>query len=195
MGSVRLYGATSGYLELQAPDVSPDAALVLPSDSLQPGLVHVHTETFSAQSSVSIDDVFDATYDNYRMVISYFKDSGNLRARLRAGGTDDTTASSYVSQYLLTSGSGLVDGVVVDNYWGISEGRDETNVASVDLYRPALAQRTGFTSNVFAFGSGGDYVGVEGGRHSQTTAFDGITLFGSSGTMTGTVRVYGYRNS
>ena len=31
MGSVRLYGATSGYLELQAPDVSPDAALVLPS--------------------------------------------------------------------------------------------------------------------------------------------------------------------
>ena len=31
MGSVRLYGATSGYLELQAPDVSPYAALVLPS--------------------------------------------------------------------------------------------------------------------------------------------------------------------
>lgn len=52
MGSIRLYGATSGYLELQAPDVAPDATLTLPSDSVQPGLVHLHTETFRDRKSV-----------------------------------------------------------------------------------------------------------------------------------------------
>lgn len=31
MGSIRLNGATSGYLEIKAPDVSPDAVLTLPS--------------------------------------------------------------------------------------------------------------------------------------------------------------------
>ena len=33
MSKVRLYGATSGYVELAAPDVSPDATLTLPSTS------------------------------------------------------------------------------------------------------------------------------------------------------------------
>ena len=59
MGSVRLYGATSGYLELQAPDVSPDAALVLPSTGFGKVLqvVRATDSTQRTTTSTSFTDV------------------------------------------------------------------------------------------------------------------------------------------
>jgi hypothetical protein len=59
MGSVRLYGATSGYLELQAPDVSPNATLEIPSGGFGKVLqvVRVTDATESSTSSSSFVDV------------------------------------------------------------------------------------------------------------------------------------------
>jgi hypothetical protein len=63
MGSVRLYGATSGYVELQAPDVAPDAALVLPSTGFgkilqvvraTDGTQRTTTSTSNVDASISV---------------------------------------------------------------------------------------------------------------------------------------------
>ena len=57
MGSVRLYGATSGYLELQAPDVSPDAALVLPSTGFGKILQVVRATDSTQRSTTSASNI------------------------------------------------------------------------------------------------------------------------------------------
>ena len=40
-----------------------------------------------------------------------------------------------------------------------------------------------------------DEMTTEQGSHSLATAYDGMTIYPPSGTITGSVRVYGYRNS
>jgi hypothetical protein len=36
---------------------------------------------------------------------------------------------------------------------------------------------------------------VQSAAHDVATAYDGFTIFPSSGTIAGTIRVYGYKNS
>lgn len=194
MGSVRLYGATSGYLELQAPDVSPDSTLVLPSDSLQPGLVHLHTESFSAVSSVSIDDVFSSTYDNYRILFhgsSTSSSSTGLLMRLRVSGSDITT-STYKYNYNL-HGSASTGSFVTSSRWQIGNVTTYAT-SSLDLAEPFLSSSTGFVCTTFAEGSN-NYVGVHGGREPSGSV-DGFTLYPDGAyTITGNLRIYGYRNN
>ena len=93
-GTIRLNGSSSGYVELTAPAVAGSTSLELPLDSLQPGMVHLHTETFSASSSVSIDNVFSSTYDDYRVMMRYSaRVSSDLYLRYRSGGLDSPTAT------------------------------------------------------------------------------------------------------
>jgi hypothetical protein len=198
MGSVRLYGATSGYLELQAPDVAPDAALVLPSDSLQPGLVHLHTESFSAQSSVSIDDVFSATYDNYW--VTWVVDEAavsvarGLRFRFRASGADDTT-----SQYRMYRDEINSSGTVTNNTYlqsvlyagGTGASGGSGFMCNFDIGSPFKTERSYLNAAYTSPGVGG----VASLTMNTNTSYDGFTVFLTAETMTGSVSVYGYRNS
>lgn len=195
MGSVRLYGATSGYLELQAPDVSPDAALVLPSDSLQPGLVHLHTESFSAVSSVSIDDVFSAAYDNYSILINGFGSAGNFGdIRFRSGGSDVTSAN-YNRHRLTSDTSVVVDNDASDSEFSISWIYDtDAMFVSANIFKPAQAAVTSMQLNSGRIPNP-RYLSMYG-AYSATTVFDGITFSAAAtNTITGSLRIYGYRNN
>jgi hypothetical protein len=59
-------------------------------------LTLITTTTFSASSSVSFNSVFSATYDRYLVVGSMTSSAAgvNHNLRLRASGTDNTTANS-----------------------------------------------------------------------------------------------------
>jgi len=68
--------------------------------------------------------------------------------------------------------------------------------ASFDIYAPQLAQFTQFTSLYAAcHASYGVIAGFSNGTHATSTAYDGISIISPSGTITGTVRIYGYANS
>jgi len=197
MGSVRLYGATSGYLELQAPDVAPDSTLVLPSDSLQPGLVHLHTESFSAVSSVSVDDVFSSTYDNYRIAISASSSgSTTIGLRFRSSGTD--TSSGYATERIYGYDANMGAQYISNTQLWLT-GNDIANepaLMSIDLANPYLAQHT-LASN-FATGSNSTtitFVNLTTTRLRNSVSYDGFSINSSPSTITGTLRVYGYRNS
>jgi hypothetical protein len=66
--------------------------------------------------------------------------------------------------------------------------------STITLYNPFNTAVTRFQS----FGGGntnGDATLSRGGNTSVTTSYTGATIFPAAGTMTGTIRVYGYRNS
>ena len=201
MGSIRLYGSTSGYLELQAPAVAPDSVLTLPSDSLQPGLVHLHTETFSAVSSVDISSCFTSTYDNYTIVYDLEgSTNADLTMQLRNAGSN-ITAANY--QWVTTgydNGGNSRDGYATgQTSWGIGRVTSASlgTIGTVNIYNPLDSRNPHHTLLTFYYNSnfGTTILRTYGLRYGADQAHDGFSLAASTGTMTGSIRIYGYRNN
>lgn len=190
-GNLRLYNS-GGYVELQAPSNATSQTLVLPTDSIQPALVHIATENFSSASSISFDNIFTNTYQNYKFVIRYYATSGTLFGRLRLSGSDDSLAN-YTRQRLYgensvagatrsTGNTEMQFGWYASGYGLMIAEISGPNEASTTPY---LAQSITSEPSIMLYG----------GIHSLTNAYDGITIFPQSSTFTGSISVYGYRNS
>jgi hypothetical protein len=151
------------------------------------------TVTFSGASSVSINDVFSATYDNYRIVFTGIASTGaGVHIRLRAAGTDNSTASSYVRQIVDASASSITTSRSTDNKWdtaGITSGL----VAGYfyEMIDPFKASATGYILASIR-NDGNAFFNPSAGTHNQTVSYDGFSLIASTGTFTGSVSVYGY---
>jgi hypothetical protein len=158
------------------------------------GLVHLRTETFTAESSVSIDDVFSATYDIYRLIYTGFASAyTHLHLRLRANGSDAT--SNYARQTLRASSTTVTATSGSTNTAGIGAIHTSRSLVTVDIAGPYLAQQT--VMNAFS-GAGAPRIDLETAVQTDSTIFDGLTLYPDvaqpSRTLTGTLRIYGYAN-
>ena len=159
-----------------------------------PGIDLISTTSFSAVTSLSLNNVFSATYENYRVVINHLptivQDS---TIRLRVAGADNSTASSYVIQRLVATGTTVAGVRTTDSSWAAwQQNTTRYNTTVMEFYRPFLAQ----TTNIQSFVTSSElsaYLAFYVGTHNQATSYDGITLFSTSGTMTGSVSVYGYK--
>ena len=165
------------------------------------GLTLVTSNTFSGATSISLNNVFSATYQNY-FIATRFTSSGStdqmVQMRLRVGGTDATTA-----EYVHDGFRGYPSSVV---YFGGSLSRFELhNISSVNannashvfqLLGPAIADRTGIHSmgNGYTSVTYGTNTVHMSGSHAPATAYDGLTIFVTTGNIAGTIKVYGYAN-
>ena len=151
--------------------------------------------TFTGVSSVSLNGVFTSAYENYLVIGSYLG-SGNIavRARYRVSGTDNSTASSYITQTIVGAGSAVTGNRLSADYRRFVEANTTLGNFSWRVCGPNLAANTsdwleGTTEIATAA------VLIDGGGHNSSTVFDGFSVYTTSGTITGTIRVYGYRNS
>lgn len=202
---LRLNGATSGYVQLAAPNAAGSTSLVLPTDSVQPGMVLVATSSFTTASTVSVDGCFTSTYDNYRILLRYASSNATQSAlyiRLRGAGSDNS-AASYNSQELLAY-STTVNGNAYNAATAWTGGMPVSNSTSLadtlamDIYGPALAEYTNMHTHNYGYQSNVSQwvIRTSGHQHQVATAFDGFSFYlAASYNITGTVRVYGYRNS
>lgn len=158
------------------------------------GLVLITSQSFSAASSVSVNNCFQSGYANYRVLLNATGSTGSdCSIRLRASGSDNTT-SNYTFAY-----SDVASGINITgtnggqtsfiNIW--RNGGSGGSTVAFDILSPALAERTFILSSNY----NGDRLFTAGGNFTATTTFDGFSFFPASGTITGTVRVYSYRNS
>ena len=161
------------------------------------GLDLITTSTFSTVSSVSINNCFSSTYENYRIIVTGTNTVENLILMRLRGSSTDAAGSDYGTQSVninsttvsvdaVTSQTNLRGGVFSTAFGGFT----------LDIYSPQLAQPTSFFAQSVNFVSGGTprFLSYTS-RHGLSTAYDGFSLIPASGTMTGTLRVYGYRNS
>lgn len=157
------------------------------------GLDLITSETFSDESAVSIDNCFTATYEAYRYLIYGTNSTAqNLNFRLRSSGSDDSTASAYVTQTVEASSSVASGASFTSNLGVITYVNTAMIVGSGDIFRPALAVPT------FVTGIGGrnpsTYTLGISVYHNQSTAYDGLTIFPGTGSMTGTIKIFGYKD-
>jgi len=163
------------------------------------GLVLVANSTFSTAGVININNCFTSLYRNYSVVLEL---TGNgalaVRGRLRVGGVDASGASDYKTGWSVVTGTSVVD----DSFYssnGTSSGfMNHVNSSGVftgtthTFYAPQIAQPT-LMSGFLA--SDQFMQGTMGFSHGLSTAYDGLTIFPSANTMTGSIRIYGYQNS
>jgi hypothetical protein len=165
------------------------------------GLVYITQATPSAVNSVSINDCFSSTYQNYKIVFNATTSVGvnsYLSMRYRLSGSDTITQYSYTElntdgTSVSTSASALGNtlqpiGYIDPTYKGMQYWIDLQ-----DINQAVKTKCYILTSNASA--AGAYTIRNLGGVQDATTQFTGITFTTSGTSFTGTIRVYGYANS
>jgi hypothetical protein len=155
------------------------------------GLTKISTTTLSAVSSQSFNNVFTSTYDNYRIVAFLSGSDVALKFRYRVSGADDSTSNYWWGGYYQgfggtttinpETGGGAVNTATIAGVSSLAGG------FSADVYSPKLTNYTQLCAP-----SADSYNRQYSIQFRATTAFDGFTIYPTSGTLTGTVSVYGY---
>jgi hypothetical protein len=158
------------------------------------GLVLLNTTTIgSAVSSVTINNAFSASYDNYKIIISGGAGSTSNDLGLRLGAT---TTGYYASGYFVGSyATGVVAGFNSSNGSLINVGLVRTNAIMVDveIQSPNLVKRTMFSFRAAA-AEAASVTFNGGGFLDNATQYTDLTFIPGSGTLTGgTIKVYGYK--
>jgi hypothetical protein len=164
------------------------------------GATLVAQNSFTAASSVEIDNVFTSAFDFYKINLSFVKTASSARIlfQLRASGSNSTT--NYRYQVIRATNAS------VDTFNQVVFGTDRvptsdnsteggTGSWSWNVYNPALALNTTFDSMNYAFDGSFANTGVIIGEQNSAEVRDGFRFFTAGGTFTGKVKVYGMRNS
>lgn len=173
--------------------------LSVPADAIAPALVLINKTDFSSVSTVSINNCFTSTYQNYKIIIDFANASADIGVnfRLRASGTDSSTGYYTASNYV-TPGAAFLNWSGGTNQAQVFMGyvRDAGKpFHSYEIFSPALARETNAQMLVTDYDNGGLVGTIMWATHSVSSVFDGITIFPNSSTITGTIRIYGYRNA
>ena len=155
------------------------------------GLVLLNTTSFSAVSSQSVSNIMTDTYVFYRILINFVAsvDNINLNLRFRENVTDKTT--SYQSRGFFagaTTGSwaDATDRCIIANTTN-DTGRRSISVQDLGRLNAGAACYILGTS----FDASNDRWRSNGARNYGMTNATGFTIYPDSGTITGTVRIYG----
>ena len=186
-------GAITGMVSADSSDLSTALAAKLDSADYKPGLDFVVRQTFSGVASVSLNNCFTSDYANYCLVLRAVSSSGtpNVRFRLRASSTDNTSANyNYAHLNSDTSVSASQGSNQTAGYLNAISTND-VNAWVADFFGPALASRTIMTGR----GNYDNKIIVRNADHNVASAFDGITVYPESGTITGTISVFGYADA
>ena len=149
--------------------------------------------TFTAATAVSVNGCFSATYDNYRIVFEGVGSTVDVpKLRLRLAGTDASGANYDFEQVTGSTTTVSAQNYASETSWSYFTAQSTVSmIGEVIIRRPNLAQTT------MVSGQGGreNAVVMVTGYHTLTTQYDGFSLLAPSGNLTGTLRVYGMRNS
>lgn len=184
--------------------VYDNTAWVMIADTDQPpGLQLIETTSFSSATTVDFENVFTSEFDTYKLIFHFWQastsDDGFIRLRTSSG---PVSTSDYLTTRTEAAGGGSVNAFYAGS--GYSSGFRPTYIEAtnatdrvsgyMDIHRPFLSEWTTMTGNFQRNGS--DLYRIDSaGIFRLTTSFTGFSLVrGGTGTQTGKVSVYGYRN-
>ena len=195
----------ASWISMLDTDSPPGLTLISPTSVAGTGVTNNGGNiTFSGSSTVSVNGVFNSVFDNYKFIINITNNTavGALALRMRNAGTDNSSSNYTYAGLNSYSGSSITSalnsaGTTTYFVIGIVDNVNYANMPSTfEILQPFLSYRTayyGFLPNPVNPQSYFDYMG---GAMSVTTSYDGFSVLNASGgTLSGNIRVYGYRNS
>ena len=156
------------------------------------GLTLIKTQVIgSAVSSVTVSGAFSATYDNYKIIISNLVGSAGTTLNFNFIGS---TANYYSALSGAVYATGVPYILTANNqadmkFFGTSD--PAYGFANCDVLQPFLAKPSAIMGGVVA----ATIAGFTGCYHSPATSYTDFKVAPVSGTITGSVKVYGYKES
>lgn len=156
----------------------------------------ITSQSFSASSSVNVNNVFSSTYENYQIFCSW-NGSATHQAylRWRVSGSDDTNTKYNLGAWV-GNNTYLNEDMTNAHTLGFYDSGWPGSHTRLEVYSPQLTAPTKITVQHSGGRSGvtvtAGHVGQ--GGHVNSTSFTGFTIYPSTGTITGTVRIYGLAN-
>lgn len=170
------------------------------------GMELIASSTFINSNNMLMNNCFSSTYDNYSVTINItsFSAATGVFMRLANGSTVDQSSIYLTGGYISYMGTSILSavnsgGTSTDWILGYEEGTwgYGNTPFRVEVMQPFLSLRTSIMSSGFQPVNPQPYFRSIGGTTSNTTSYNGFTIIGNntSFTFSGTIRVYGYRNS
>ena len=160
------------------------------------GLVYVGGTTFSAASTPFVNGCFTSNYQNYRIIISISGSaSSNLRLRVRYGTSTVETTAVY-DRWGFSVTSGVIANLTAAGEQSLFLGgfySGELTPYAMDVFSPNDASRTMIMPYSWNSATGAQV--FMPARVSTNTVYTGIEILTDSGTLTGSMRIYGYRQA
>jgi len=156
--------------------------------------------SFSASTAVSVNGCFTSAFDTYRIEIDSTSSGAAVYTLVeRLSGTNAITAYD-VQTNATVNGTNFPAQSLNQTSWTMNAQAfaGKTNM-TIDLFNPALAAATtglatvGGAANPMTTSAA--LIQVLFLSHRTTTAYDGFTLTASTGTITGSIRIYGKNNN
>lgn len=160
--------------------------------------------SLSAATTAQINGVFSSTYEVYEIVFSLQGSANNQYSYMRLTASGVASSAGYLGGYrsfdyavastAFAAGDGnITDKIAFGNPPNASSSEMISRMTISNPFASKYSYWTGSSTGVATTVLNGSW--IYGGSHLVTTSYDGIYLFSSVGTMTGTVRIIGYRNS
>lgn len=168
------------------------------------GLVYIAGTSFTDAASLSVNNCFTSTYDNYKLMINISATSlaGPISLRYRVGGVDANGSVYYYAGLLSFTNTALTPiptsgGAQQQTFMSV---QDPTHFPghpiTMEIMQPYLALRTFWTSQGMYSVNPVPYAIWMNGVLNNTTSYDGFSIYNDAGgTISGTYGVYGYRKS
>jgi hypothetical protein len=205
MGSTSTYGInypdSSGYVKdgatnMQTLATNVDTVLgTALGTKLHAGLVLINSTTFSSATTIQLNSIFSATYDNY--VIEYRIDTSvadSVYCKMSSGGTPTSggTAYAYSRTYWTGTSAPANNGGSAGTDKFVFAGVSTTTPSngSINVYSPYLSAPTAF-NGISDYATLGEIMYA---KHSASTSYDGLTITCGS-AISGTIRIYGKAQS
>jgi hypothetical protein len=161
------------------------------------GLTLLNTTSFTAQTTISINDVFSANYDSYRIVIPKVIPAAGtptIRLRFRVSATDSSTQYYYGGiSSAANSDTTVYRRADNDSSFDISPASVNYTFGNViDVHNPFVVGRTIFNYSISGDDGSKFFGGSGSGFHNVNASYTGLTIFPSSSNITGSISIYGY---
>jgi hypothetical protein len=164
-------------------------------------LSSIGTVSFTGVTSISMNNVFSSTYKHYKIIVTGIATTNGIGAylRLRNAGTDRAIANNYYGGL-----AGRENGATFA--WGGSAATIQdlgrfgtssagTNSFSVEIYNPFdVTKWTSYAFNSWSNDATSGFSLNGNGTYAYADSNDGVTIFPSSGNMTGSLQIFGFND-
>lgn len=166
---------------------------------VNPGLTLIKTETFSASAAASVDNVFSATYNSYRIILNLTSVNTDIdiNMRLRVSNADESGAV-YRRQSIGGNGTSLtgfrqLNTTSWESIAFADSATANTNTSNnIEIFNPFQSRSTNaFTTRAYAPTGNIELINWCGGINN-TTSYTGFTIIVGTGSVSGTISVLGY---
>ena len=152
---------------------------------------------FTTSSTINVDNVFTTTYKMFLILVDITARSTSLQVfmKMRVGGVN-SSAGYYLAQFGGNYASAaMIFGSRANNGtsgWPITTSTASTsNPIVINISDPADVQSTNMSGTTPEVGNGYNY--FFGGNHQAVTAYDGFSFITSTGTISGSYSIFGYK--